>query len=50
MAYRQYVRWIHGYLGRSIRVPLPSCVVYKTRQAFPNDKKNYVGFKLPTLS
>uniref|UniRef100_A0A2C9KIH9 P2X purinoreceptor 7 intracellular domain-containing protein n=1 Tax=Biomphalaria glabrata TaxID=6526 RepID=A0A2C9KIH9_BIOGL len=28
-AYRQFVRWCWGCLGRSIRVPLPSCVVNK---------------------
>ena len=45
-AYRQFVRWCWGYLGRHIRVPLPACVVRRIQQEFP--EADYVGF-LPVL-
>ncbi len=52
MAYRQFVRWIHGSLGQRIRVPIPSCVVNLVRAEYPLDIVNdaqldYVGFKWP---
>ena len=37
VAYRQLVRWCWGYLGRKVRVALPSCAVNKIRQRFPAD-------------
>ncbi|XP_071479040.1 uncharacterized protein [Diadema antillarum] len=43
VAYRQMVRWIWGYLGKDIRVPLPSCAVVQIREAFPS--KEYRGFQ-----
>ncbi|KAI8490854.1 hypothetical protein Bbelb_312730 [Branchiostoma belcheri] len=42
-AYRQFVRWTYGHLGRDIRVPLPSCVVSKVRTAFSSE--NYTGYR-----
>ncbi|XP_033646581.1 uncharacterized protein LOC117305813 [Asterias rubens] len=42
-AYRQLVRWIWHFLGKEVRVPLPSCAVNRIRQAFPSDV--YKGFK-----
>lgn len=35
IAYRQLVRWCWGFLGREIRVPLPSCAVCCIRAHFP---------------
>lgn len=35
IAYRQFVRWCWGFLGKEIRVPLPSCVVSCIRAHFP---------------
>lgn len=35
IAYRQFVRWCWGFLGKAIRVPLPSCVVCCIRAHFP---------------
>ncbi|KAI9529000.1 hypothetical protein NQZ68_015767 [Dissostichus eleginoides] len=35
-AYRQLVRLCWGYLGRDIRVPLPSCAVNRIRRQFPS--------------
>uniref|UniRef100_A0A8C1GC49 P2X purinoreceptor 7 intracellular domain-containing protein n=1 Tax=Cyprinus carpio TaxID=7962 RepID=A0A8C1GC49_CYPCA len=46
-AYRTFVRWCWGYLGRKIRVVLPSCVVVKIRSTFTSER--YTGFKLPSL-
>ena len=35
IAYRQFVRWCWGFLGREIRVVLPSCAVMCIQQHFP---------------
>lgn len=35
IAYRQFVRWCWGWLGRHIRVILPSCVVSCIKAHFP---------------
>ena len=35
IAYRQFVRWCWGIIGKDIRVPLPSCVVCCIRAHFP---------------
>ena len=35
IAYRQFVRWCWGWLGRNIRVVLPACVVSCIRAHFP---------------
>ena len=49
--YRQLTRWCWGYLGKEVRVPLPSCAVNRIRQEFHSI--DYMGFKpkddLPTL-
>uniref|UniRef100_T1JEN2 P2X purinoreceptor 7 intracellular domain-containing protein n=1 Tax=Strigamia maritima TaxID=126957 RepID=T1JEN2_STRMM len=49
-AYRQFVRWSWGWLGKFKRVLLPSCVVNKIRSAFGSDVNSYKGFKLPDLN
>ncbi|XP_071511575.1 uncharacterized protein [Diadema antillarum] len=43
IAYRQLARWCWGFLGRMVRVPLPSCAVLKIRKTFPSDE--YRGFQ-----
>ena len=35
VAYRQLVRWCWGFVGKEIRVVLPSCAVMCIRQHFP---------------
>ena len=35
VAYRQFVRWTYGYLGRTVRVPIPSCVLNAIKNQFP---------------
>ncbi|XP_038062598.1 P2X purinoceptor 7-like [Patiria miniata] len=49
VSYRQVVRWCWGFLGRQNRVPLPSCIMNKTRAAYPAPDGNYKGFKYPDL-
>ena len=45
-AYRQFVRWCSGYIGKNIRVPLPSCVVNAIRRKYPSG--DYEGVPLAT--
>ena len=47
-AYRQLTRWCWGWLGREIRVVLPSCAVKKIRNTFPSS--SYTGFSLPSTT
>lgn len=44
-AYRCFVSWCWGWLGQRVRVVLPSCVVLKIRQEFPDAEGQYVGFR-----
>ena len=46
-AYRQFVRWCWEYIGKNIRVPLPSCVTAVNRQKF--NSPYFVGFKHPQI-
>ena len=48
MAYRQLTGWCWGWLGKNVRVVLPSCAVSKIREIFPSSA--YAGFKYPQLS
>ncbi|XP_052075402.1 uncharacterized protein LOC127712835, partial [Mytilus californianus] len=43
-AYRQFVRWCWHFLGKEVRVVIPSRVVLKIRTAFPDLHQNYTGF------
>ena len=44
-AYRQYVLWRFGKLGRGNRRVLPSCVVRTRRAAYPAPDSRYMGFR-----
>ena len=43
--YRQFTWWIHVKLGRHIRRLIPSCVVNKIRERFPEEDGLYCGYK-----
>lgn len=45
IAYRRFVRWIWGFLGRKNRKILPSCAVNAIRNQFPSQQ--YSGFQYP---
>ena len=47
IAYRQLTGWCWGWLGRMVRVVLPSCVVVAIRKKFPSEQ--YPGFKYPCI-
>ena len=44
-AYRQWVMWQHGYLGRANRKVIPLCVVWAVRTRYPAPDGRYLGFK-----
>lgn len=46
MAYRQFINWVRRSqpLGKKFRVVIPSCVVTKIRNSFPDEHGNYEGF------
>ena len=48
-AYRQFIHWTYGRLGRGIRRVIPSCVVAAVRREFPEADGVYTGFKLAEL-
>ena len=46
IAYRQYISWIYGRLGRNVRKRIPTCVLYKIRQTFPAPDNVYIPFAM----
>ena len=42
-AYKQYTYWVQGHLGKTGRIPLPSCAINKIRTTYPSD--SYTLFK-----
>ncbi|XP_016383292.1 P2X purinoceptor 7 [Sinocyclocheilus rhinocerous] len=47
LAYRSFVSWCWGYLGWNVRVVIPSCVVHRIRQEYPDPTGQFVGFRPP---
>ncbi len=45
IAYRQYISWIFGWLGKDVRKVIPSCVVQKIRTTFPAEDCVYIPFQ-----
>lgn len=46
IAYRQFILWCHGRVGRKNRIPLPNCVLRKIREVFPDPDNIYVPFSV----
>lgn len=44
IAYRQYIWWQYGKLGKGVRRRIPTCVLSKIRQTFPAADGVYVPF------
>ena len=44
IAYRQYISWIYGWLGKDVRRIIPACVVKLIRDTFPAKDGVYVPF------
>ena len=44
-AYRQYILWKYGKLGKGNQRVCPSCVVRLVRQTYPSSDGEYVGFR-----
>ena len=44
-AYRQWILWNHGYLGRGRRRVVPSCVVWAVRSRYPAPDGHYLGLR-----
>lgn len=44
MAYRTFIAWIYGILGKGNRKVIPSCALNAVREVFPNPNARYVGF------
>lgn len=46
-AYRNYIDFVHGYLGKHHRKVIPACVVTHIRQKWPDPDGAYVGYRHP---
>ena len=44
-AYRQFILWEHGYLGKGNTGIIPSCAVKKVREQYPTPDNVYMGFR-----
>ncbi|XP_068122633.1 P2X purinoceptor 7-like isoform X2 [Hyperolius riggenbachi] len=46
-AYRAFTVWLYGYLGKRRKRAIPSCVVKRIRETFPDPEHLYKGFIFP---
>ena len=44
VAYKQYISWSYGYLGKRRRKPLPNCAIIKIQQKYPDPNNAYVPY------
>lgn len=44
IAYRQFIWWCHGHMGKKNRTPLPNCVLRKIREIFPDPNNFYIPY------
>ena len=49
-AYRQWVTWKYGKLGQSDRRVIPSCIVWRIHQTYPDPLGQYTGFRPARLT
>ena len=43
-AYKQYISWVYGHLGKYVRQVIPSCIVWAIRTKYPSKNGKYVPF------
>ena len=43
-AYRSYVKYLYGLLGKFNRKVVPACLVKRIREFYPSDSGSYVGY------
>jgi hypothetical protein len=47
MKFHNFNLLLHRYLGKKVRVVLPSCAVKTIREKFPSENGLYTGFNPP---
>ena len=43
-AYKQFIWWVYGKLGRGVRKRIPSCVMWAIRETYPSGDGEYVPY------
>ena len=43
-AYKQFIWWVYGKLGRGVRKRIPSCVMWAIREIYPSGDGKYVPY------
>ena len=45
LLYSTYIHAVHGFLGKNVRVEVPSCVLRLVREISPDPAGEYMGHK-----